>query len=154
MKQDRREKWARALFGHEPSMEVFERAARVPEVVPAPPVARSYEILIRPRDVRGTGAGVAGDARIVAQSTDDAQVSIMVLPPSGDRQWQLEGRVWLKQPSDQPIGVVLCHDDHVLQQCTLPDGGRFRMSETMAAGWSLEFHLPSGNVLVMKDPLE
>lgn len=148
--------WARFLgelgTWKSPPEDVLDAAARVPGIAIPSEAVETVEVEWSAPDVRGSGAALAGEAQVVARSCPGADLSVMAIPPVGDGQWRIEGRVWLRQPSSQAIDVVLVHDDHVLSQTSLRDGGRFRMDELLPARWRIEFHLPDGTVLTMEDP--
>jgi hypothetical protein len=136
-----------------PPRRARERVRRLPAQRPAPPApARPHSVRWPARDVRGFGPASTGESAMVARSCPGAEISVMATPPRGDGRWRIEGRVWLHQPDARAIGVVLAHDDHVLATAELRDGGQFALEEIVSTGWTLEFHLPAGGTLVLKDP--
>lgn len=105
-----------------------------------------------PTDVRSDGLpGVAG-SRVVSQVLDEVELSLMASPPHGDGPWRLEGRIWLRKPSAEPIHLVLRHEDHVLTRRDVGDGEYFEIEDVVGPGWVLEVHLPNRSVLTLEDP--
>lgn len=103
-------------------------------------------------DVRGGGSAVADDARIVARSCPAGEISVLSFPAADDGRTRIEGRVWLRNPSKEPVSVVLAHEDHVIVQIEALDGEPFASEEVLAPGWQIEIHFPSGETVVLGDP--
>ncbi len=150
------QEWAQFMAGlgtwKGPPEDVLDAAARLPGVDPPGRADEAIAVEWSAPDVRGAGPALAGEAQVIARSCPGADLSVMAIPPVGDGEWRIEGRVWLREPSPRAIRVVLVHEDHVLVQTTLQDGGRFRLRELLPVNWTLEFHLPDGTTLALEDP--
>ena len=135
-----------------PSADVVDRVARLPRAPRAPhprdPTVMEWDA----PDVRGGGSAVADDARIVARSCPAGEISVMSFPPSHDGRIRVEGRVWLRESSEEDIVIVLGHEDHVVSELRTSDGMPFHCEELLAPGWQVEIHFPSGDSVVLGDP--
>ena len=128
------------------------RVRRRPTVPQAPAPSRASKALAwAASDIRGDGSFTA-EGRHIARVFPEAELGIMATPPGSDGLWTLEGRVWLRRPSDEPIRVSLMVDSHVLACAGVSDGEYFEFAELLSPGWRLELRLPDGKTLVLDDP--
>ena len=125
-----------------------------------PRPSRSVPLSCLPVDVRGDAVVMADDARIVAGSCEEGEVSVLVRPPLEDANWSFEARVWCSDTGQggahgdpgATITVVLVHDDHVIRSVEVADGARARVEDVVPGRWRLEIHMPGGTTLVLDDP--
>ena len=153
------DRWKSLLHGdagvwREPPDDVFERALDLGDQKRLPRGDARRRVRAKVTDVRSAGGpSVADDARILAASCPDGEVSVLVHPPLDDARWRFEVRVWFADaPADSTATVGLVHDDHVLQRVEVGDGETLRFDDVVPEGWTLEIHMPGGATVVLDDP--
>ena len=137
-----------------PNEDVLVRTLGLGMEDPLPSLGSRQQVQWNTAGIRGEGAAsVADDATIVAGSCPAGEISVLVRPPLMNAAWSFECRVWLHDAAPTLHAVIaLLHEDHVLRRCQARDGETVCFEEVVAEGWTLEFHLPGGDSIVLEDP--
>lgn len=116
----------------------------------APVPAESAEELGRPSgEVRSAAPAIESSEALVTRIFAEGELGLSVQEAADGVGVVIRGRVWLR--ADGHVRVLLLQGDHVLAMVECESGEEFRFDELEVPGWELEFHLPTGRVLRVRD---
>ncbi len=122
-----------------------------PQVARAPvPGVHDHRMGFAPADMRGHTLVAAAEPGSLHAMLSSAEIGIVAHPPTNDPYWEIEGRVWLHEPTDAPIDIMVFHETHVIAHENTRDGEFFRIREILPRGWALEIHLPDEHTVTLQ----
>ncbi len=88
----------------------------------------------------------------LTETFDEGELGLVVADTGYGGRWSMRGILWLHEAGDKPAKLIWLHEEHVITACDVENGVPFELEETVAAGWTLELHLPNRTVLELKNP--
>lgn len=128
------------------------RAIAGSKLSPAAPV-QARHVDWEPVEVRAGSSALRDSARVLARVFEHGELGVVAQPPLAGGRVRLQGRVWMREPADGPIAVLLVTGEHVVCDVAVGADGYFDLEEFVGPNWKLEFHLPQGLPLVVEAPV-